>query len=61
MPEDLEVQYRENECAMAMPMKADAVEIMESAGLESVRGFNNPVTRGTDIHLNIANGSRSVN
>jgi choline dehydrogenase-like flavoprotein len=46
----IEADYRENERAMAEQMSADAVEILQSAGLDWVRGFNNPVTFGSVIH-----------
>ena len=46
----VDVEYGENERAMAKQMEADAVEIMESAGLENIRGFNRRVTPGSVIH-----------
>lgn len=42
--------YRDNEKAMAQQMMDDAVEMMTAAGLEDVKGFNNPVTPGSVIH-----------
>jgi choline dehydrogenase-like flavoprotein len=44
------MEYRDNERAMAEQMRADAVEMMEAAGLQNVTGFNRPVTPGSVIH-----------
>ncbi len=44
------MSYRDNERAMARQMMDDAVEMMTAAGLENVKGFNNPVTPGSVIH-----------
>lgn len=46
----IEAEYGENERAMAGQMMADAVEILQAAGMESVSGFNNPVKPGSVIH-----------
>jgi choline dehydrogenase-like flavoprotein len=46
----LSMTYRDNERAMAKQMMDDAVEMMQAAKLENVRGFNNPVTPGSVIH-----------
>jgi choline dehydrogenase-like flavoprotein len=46
----LSMSYRDNERAMAKQMMDDAVEMMQAARLENVRGFNNPVTPGSVIH-----------
>jgi choline dehydrogenase-like flavoprotein len=42
--------YRDNEKVMAQQMMDDAVEMLRAAGLEDVKGFNNPVTPGSVIH-----------
>ena len=44
------MEYRENEHVMAQQMMDDAVEILRSAKLENVQGFNHPVTPGSVIH-----------
>jgi choline dehydrogenase-like flavoprotein len=44
------MSYRDNERAMAQQMMDDAVEMMQAAKLEDVRGFNHPVTPGSVIH-----------
>lgn len=46
----MSMSYRDNERAMAQQMMDDAVEMMQAAKLENVRGFNNPVTPGSVIH-----------
>jgi choline dehydrogenase-like flavoprotein len=35
---------------MAQQMMDDAVEMLKAAGLEDIKGFNNPVTPGSVIH-----------
>jgi choline dehydrogenase-like flavoprotein len=47
---NISMKYRDNETAMAQQMMDDAVEMMQAAGLENVKGFNNPVTPGSVIH-----------
>jgi choline dehydrogenase-like flavoprotein len=42
--------HRDNERAMSARMKADAVEILESAGVEGIQGFDHPVKFGSVIH-----------
>jgi choline dehydrogenase-like flavoprotein len=44
------MQYRDNEKAMAQQMMDDAVEMLQAAHLENIRGFNHPVTPGSVIH-----------
>ncbi len=44
------MEYRDNERAMAKQMMDDAVEILQSAKLENIQGFNRPVTPGSVIH-----------
>lgn len=46
----VDATYRENEIAMAARMAADAEEILRSANLDWVNGFNNPVIPGSVIH-----------
>jgi choline dehydrogenase-like flavoprotein len=46
----MSMSYRDNERAMAQQMMDDAVEMMQAAKLENVKGFNNPVTPGSVIH-----------
>jgi glucoside 3-dehydrogenase (cytochrome c) catalytic subunit len=46
----VEAGYGENERKMALQMAADALEILNSAKLDWVSGFNNPVTPGQVIH-----------
>jgi choline dehydrogenase-like flavoprotein len=46
----MSMSYRDNERAMAQQMMDDAVEMMQAAKLDDVRGFNNPVTPGSVIH-----------
>ena len=47
---NVSMSYRDNERAMAQQMMDDAVEMMQAAKLENVKGFNNPVTPGSVIH-----------
>jgi choline dehydrogenase-like flavoprotein len=44
------MEYGENERAMSAQMMADAVEMLEAAGLESVSGFNRETVPGSVIH-----------
>lgn len=44
------MEYRDNERAMSEQMMKDAVEMLEAAGIEDVRGFNNAITPGAVIH-----------
>jgi choline dehydrogenase-like flavoprotein len=44
------MEYGPNERAMAKQMEADAVEMLQKAGLENVQGFNREVTPGSVIH-----------
>jgi choline dehydrogenase-like flavoprotein len=44
------MEYHDNEHAMAQQMMEDAAEILQSANLEDVQGFNRPVTPGQVIH-----------
>jgi choline dehydrogenase-like flavoprotein len=46
----LSMTYRDNEQLMAQQMMDDAVEMLQAAKLENVRGFNHPVTPGSVIH-----------
>jgi choline dehydrogenase-like flavoprotein len=47
---NVSMEYGDNEREMAKQMMTDVVEMMESAGLENVKGFNHPVTPGSVIH-----------
>jgi choline dehydrogenase-like flavoprotein len=44
------MSYRDNEKAMAKQMMDDAVEMMATAGVENLSGFNREVTPGSVIH-----------
>jgi choline dehydrogenase-like flavoprotein len=44
------ISYRDNERLMAQQMMDDAVEMLQAAKLENVKGFNHPVTPGSVIH-----------
>jgi choline dehydrogenase-like flavoprotein len=47
---NVSMSYRDNEKVMAQQMMDDAVEMLKAAGLEDIKGFNNPVTPGSVIH-----------
>jgi choline dehydrogenase-like flavoprotein len=44
------MKYGDNEKAMAKQMMDDAVEMLQAAGLENIKGFNREVTPGSVIH-----------
>jgi len=46
----ISMAHGENELAMVAQMKADAVEILESAGVKNINGFNRPIVPGSVIH-----------
>jgi choline dehydrogenase-like flavoprotein len=46
----VEMEYRDNERAMAKQMMDDAVEMLRAAKLENIEGFNHEVTPGSVIH-----------
>lgn len=46
----MDVEIRQNEVAMRKDMMQDAVEMLEAAGVENVRGFNGDYAPGRGIH-----------
>jgi len=44
------MEHGENELAMVAQMKADAVEILDAAGVKNINGFNRKIVPGSVIH-----------